>query len=99
MDIFTYTNAMISAIGAVILSTIVLHPGIKEGLVIKVGLIMMIFSLGATFGLTIAELDDCWTMRRTGFILRTGMATAGLGGLWMLYKPARFPRAKRGFHG
>lgn len=99
MDIFTYANAMISAIGAVILSTIVLHPGIKEGLVIKIGLIMMIFSLGATFGLTIAELSDCWTLRRTGFILRAGMATACLGVFWMLYKPACFTRDKRGFHG
>lgn len=99
MDLFTYANGAVSAIGAVLLSLIVLHPGIKEGLIIKVGLIAMIFSLGATFGLTIADLNDCWTIRRTGFILRAGMATAGVGVLWMLYRPLCFRRDKRGFHG
>ena len=71
---------ILSMFSVVVLSVIVLHPEIKEGLLIKTSLITIIFSLLITAGLIFSEGETAsvayW---RAGFLLRVGLGLLCIG--------------------
>lgn len=78
-------NGIISAMGVLALSWVVMHPKIHEGLVIKLGLVAMIFSLAATATLTLTGTEDWTALWRAGFVLRLGLFVAGCGVIYRAY--------------
>lgn len=78
-------NGIISVMGVVALSWVVLHPRIHEGLLIKVGLVIMIFSLASTAVITLSETENWVALWRAGFALRLGLFMVGCGVIWKAY--------------
>lgn len=99
MDFWHTANGYVSITGAVLLTAIVLHPRVHEGLVIKTGLIAMIISMGATAWLTLAELEDWQAFWRAGFVLRAGLVCAIFGIILRAraYGKATYPHKKPDF--
>ena len=91
MDFWHQANGWLSLVGMGLLTCIVLHPRIHEGLVIKTGLMAMIVSLGATAWLTLAEVDNWQALWRAGFVLRAGLVGTVLG---CLLRANALPRRK-----
>ena len=85
MDCWHYLNGVISIMGVFALSWVVLHPKIHEGVLIKVGLVAMIFSLAATAALTLTNTENWTGLWRAGFVLRLGLFLAGVGVIWRAY--------------
>lgn len=79
-------NGIVALACAAILSVIVLNQAIKEGLIIKVGLIMMIFSLLMTGYHSLTNHDFKQVLVLSGIILRSGLLLVGLGFLFRRYR-------------
>ena len=79
MTFLHLANAAACVVAALVLSLIVLHPRIKEGLVVKAGLIAMILSLCATAALVFSGSVNWAGYWRAGFTLRAGLALACIG--------------------
>lgn len=90
MDCWHFLNGWMSLMGVGVLSWVVLHPKIHEGVVIKIGLITMIFSLGATAAVTLSATEDWDALWRAGFALRLGLFLVGCGVIWRAYGSRRF---------
>lgn len=79
MDPWMLANGCVSVVGMLILSAVVLHPQISEGLIVKCALIVMILSLMATAGLTFKGSEDWTAYWRAAVWLRGGLVLACLG--------------------
>jgi hypothetical protein len=82
MSYWQIANAAASFFAASVLTVVVLHPRIHEGLLIKAGLMMMVFGLLATAALTASSSiawDAYW---RAGFAMRIGLAFVCVGILY-----------------
>lgn len=99
MDFWHTANGYVSLVGTVLLTAIVLHPRIHEGLVIKTGLIAMIISMGATAWLTLADVEDWQALWHAGFVLRAGLVCAIIGIILrgLAYSRTTYLRKKPGF--
>jgi hypothetical protein len=83
MDKIHVANGVVSIFCALALTWVVLHPRIQEGLLIKSGLVLMIFSLLATASMTLGPHYEDWhSLWRAGFTLRLGLLMVALGVLW-----------------
>lgn len=71
-------NVLFSLLAALALSFVVLHPNIREGLLIKAGFITMIFALIASAGVFISEAP-IHAAFNAGLALRVGIVVACLG--------------------
>ena len=79
MDPWMVATGVVSAVGAVILSAVVLHPQISEGIIVKFALVVMVFSLIATASLTLKGSDDWTAYWRAAAWLRGGLVLACVG--------------------
>jgi len=82
MDPWHIASGGACIVAAVVLSIIVLHPGIREGAMVKVGLVSMILSLWATAALTFSGSTDWPGYWRAAFTLRAGLALTCIGIIW-----------------
>lgn len=73
MHYWHISNGIISAIAALVMAAIVMHPRIDEGLLTKLGLITMTFSLFATAYLSLTESENLVAYWRAAFWLRAGL--------------------------
>lgn len=90
-------SAIVSLIGALLLTFVVLHPRINEGLTIKTGLILMIFSLLTTFALVAVEQSRSpEAFLAAAFILRLGVVITAVGILMWAHRRAKIHRAITG---
>lgn len=89
MSYWHMANAIVSLFAAATLTVIILHPRIHEGLLIKVGLMMVVLSLLGTAGLTVTASTYWDAYWRAGFALRAGMALVCLGVLYRARKLTR----------
>lgn len=78
MDWNTF-NGIVSIASAMVLTRVVLNPGIDEGLVVKTGLITMIFSLFGTAYHVLTKSEDAEALVRTGAALAAGIFFVVLG--------------------
>ena len=92
MDPWHMASAVACTVAAVVLAVIVLHPGIREGLLVKAGLVAMVLSLAATAALTFSGSTDWPGYWRAAFTLRAGLAVACVG---ILIKAHRMGRQAR----
>ena len=79
MNTWQYASGVMALFAALGLCVIVLHSKIQEGAIMKVGLIVLIFSLLITFALTINEtmvLEYYW---RATFFTKTGLFVVCVG--------------------
>lgn len=79
MNSWQYASGFMALFAALGLCVIVLHHNIREGAIIKVGLIGLIFSLLITFALTVNEtmtLDYYW---RATFLTKTSLFVTCVG--------------------
>ena len=81
MDIFTI-GAGVSIFTALVMSIIVLHPEIHEGMIVKASLILCIFSLLATAGIVFNGDLNSEALWRAGTLLRIGLAGVCAGILY-----------------
>ena len=95
MDLLHLANAAACVVAALVLSLIVLHPHIKEGLIVKAGLIAMVIGLSATAALVFSESLNWNAYWRAGFTLRAGLAVACVG---VLIKARRLASHGRRHH-
>ena len=90
-------SGLISLVGALCLAFVVLHPSIQEGLVMKVGMILMSFAMLVTFAITLVEPSyDVHSLLATGFILRLGIVVMCIG---VFIKARRAGKRKRMIRG
>lgn len=82
MDALHILNGLVSLTCAAVLSWLVLSPGIHEGPVIKVGLIVMIFSLLATAAHILGNTQNWLALSSAGLTLRLGLLTVIAGICW-----------------
>lgn len=89
MSYWQMANAVVSVFAAGVLTIVILHPRIHEGLAIKSGLMAVVFGLMATAGLTVTASVDWDAYWRAGFAMRSGLALVCVGVLYRARKRAR----------
>lgn len=82
MSYWQMANAIVSLFAAGVLTIVILHPRIHEGLPIKAGLMVVVIGLLATAGLTVTESTAWDAYWRAGFAMRAGLAVICLGVLY-----------------
>lgn len=79
MSSWHFASGIVSLFSALALCLIVLNRSIQEGLIIKAGLIGMIFSLLVTFALTMGESKDWEAYWRASFVTRCSVLVVCIG--------------------
>lgn len=79
-------NGLVSLLAASLLTGLVLNPSIREGVVVKVGLMAMIWGLIGTAYLTLSASDNWDAVWHAGLVLRSGMCVTCIGMWWRLRK-------------
>lgn len=91
-------NGLASLLCALVLSGLVLNPRVKDGVVIKVGLLAMIGSFLVTAMLTYEQSRDWDAYAMANLMNRVGLLVAGGGVIWKLKKFVRRPKKKSDAH-
>lgn len=79
MNTWHFASGVVSLFSALALCLIVLNHKINEGIIIKTGLIGMIFSLLVTFALTLAGSEDWVAYWRASFVTRCSILVVCVG--------------------
>lgn len=79
MESMHILNGVTALLCAVVLGAIVMHPSIHEGVVLKAGMVMMIFSLGATAAHSFGDSENWRALWNASFILRLGLFVVAVG--------------------
>lgn len=79
MGLYFIANGIVSLLCAAVLTVIVLHSKIHEGVVIKVGMILMILALFATGAHALTMSQSWMALWSTGFTLRLGLLIVAVG--------------------
>lgn len=75
-------NGLVSLLAASLLTGLVLNHSIREGVVVKVGLMAMIWGLIGTSYLTLSASENWDAVWNAGLILRTGLCVTCVGMWW-----------------
>lgn len=97
MHTFQFANGIVSLLGAILLTFIVLNPHIKEGGLIKIGLILMIFAMWGTAVHALGQTDDWQALWAAGFTLRLGLLVVGAGFIMRRWKKGSWEAAMSGW--
>lgn len=86
MDIFETVNGLASALLAMLLAWMVLTPQVRDGIVIKLGLISMALGFAATAWALLDGIDcsDANVMARAQGLINAGLVVVVLGAAWRL---------------
>ncbi len=79
METLHVLNGLIALVCAIVLGYIVLHREIHEGVVLKVGLLLMIAALLATAAHSFGDTRDWMALWTASFTLRLGLLVVGIG--------------------
>ena len=79
MSMWHFASGVVSLFSALALCLIVLNSSIREGVIIKAGLIGLIFSLLITFALTMGESRDWEAYWRASFVTRASLLVVCFG--------------------
>lgn len=79
-------NGLVSLLAAAMLAGLVLNPRINEGLIVKVGLLGMMWGLIGTAYLTLSASDNWEAVWNAGLVLRIGLCIVCLGMWWRARK-------------
>lgn len=79
-------NGLVSLIAAALLTGLVLNPKINEGVIVKVGLMAMIWGLIGTAYLTLSDSGEWGALWNAGLLLRVGLCIVCVGMWWRARK-------------
>lgn len=79
-------NGLVSLIAAALLTGLVLNPKINEGVIVKVGLMAMIWGLIGTAYLTLSDSGEWDALWNAGLLLRVGLCIVCVGMWWRARK-------------
>lgn len=79
-------NGMVSLMAAALITGLVLNPKINEGLIVKLGLMAMVWGLIGTAYLTLSESQNWQVAWNAGLILRSGICMVCVGIWWRARK-------------
>ena len=79
-------NGLVSIVAAALLTGLVLNPSIKEGVTVKMGLMLMIWGLIGTAYLTLSASENWDAVWNAGLVLRVGLCIVCLGMWWRARK-------------
>ena len=79
-------NGLVSLLAAAMLAGLILNPRINEGLIVKVGLLGMMWGLIGTAYLTLSASDNWEAVWNAGLVLRIGLCIVCLGMWWRARK-------------
>ena len=91
MDFVTAFNAAASLVLSAVCGWAILHPSVRDGIVIKVGLILVSLGMAGTALLLLEGLDpsDVWRLNHTRAVILAGMLITAGGLLWRVYRGQR----------
>lgn len=75
-------NGLVSLLAAALLAGLILNPKINEGVVVKIGLLGMMWGLIGTAYLTLAASDNWEAVWNAGLLLRVGLCVVCVG-MWL----------------
>ena len=79
-------NGLVSIVAAALMTGLTLNPSIKEGVVVKTGLMAMIWGLIGTAYLTLSASDNWEAVWNAGLVLRIGLCVTCIGMWWRARK-------------
>ena len=79
-------NGLVSLLAAAMLAGLILNPRINEGLIVKVGLLGMMWGLIGTAYLTLSASDNWEAVWNAGLVLRIGLCVVCVGMWWRARK-------------
>lgn len=82
IDIMQIGNGVLSIIGAACLTGLILNPRINEGLIVKIGLMAMVWGLIGNAYLTLSDSPNWAAVWNAGFVLRVGIVVVCAGMWW-----------------
>lgn len=81
-SLLTMFNATVAATLAAALGAIVLHPRVREGLVMRCGLVLMALGFAAMAVALVDSTPDLVSLGRAVALIHAGLVTALAGFLW-----------------
>lgn len=79
-------NGLVSLLAAAMLAGLILNPRINEGLIVKIGLLGMMWGLIGTAYLTLSASDNWEAVWNAGLVLRIGLCVVCVGMWWRARK-------------
>lgn len=79
-------NGIVSIIAAALITGLILNPHINEGLIVKLGLMAMVWGLIGTAYLTLSESSNWGAVWNAGLVLRSGICVVCIGMWWRARK-------------
>lgn len=79
-------NGLVSLLAAAMLAGLILNPRINEGLIVKIGLLGMMWGLIGTAYLTLSASENWEAVWNAGLVLRIGLCIVCLGMWWRARK-------------
>lgn len=79
-------NGLVSLLAAAMLAGLILNPRINEGLIVKIGLLGMMWGLIGTACLTLSASHNWDSVWNAGLVLRIGLCIVCLGMWWRARK-------------
>lgn len=79
-------NGLVSLLAAAMLAGLILNPRINEGLIVKIGLLGMMWGLIGTAYLTLSASHNWDAVWNAGLVLRIGLCIVCLGMWWRARK-------------
>ena len=79
-------NGLVSLLAAAMLAGLILNPRINEGLIVKIGLLGMMWGLIGTAYLTLSASDNWEAGWNAGLVLRIGLCVVCVGMWWRARK-------------
>ncbi len=79
-------NGLVSLLAAAMLAGLILNPRINEGLIVKIGLLGMMWGLIGTAYLTLSASHNWDAAWNAGLVLRIGLCIVCLGMWWRARK-------------
>lgn len=75
-------NGVLSMLGAACIAGLILNPRINEGLIVKIGLMAMVWGLIGNAYLTLSDPPNWGAAWNAGFVLRLGIVVVCVGMWW-----------------
>lgn len=75
-------NGLVSVLAAAMLTGLILNPHIHEGVVVKIGLMAMVWGLIGTAYLTLSASENWQAVWHAGLLLRCGLIVVCVGTWW-----------------
>ena len=75
-------NGALSMLGAACIAGLILNPRINEGLIVKIGLMAMVWGLIGNAYLTLSDSPNWAAVWNAGFVLRLGIVVVCVGMWW-----------------